>query len=216
LPELIRTASKQIAQVAERPMTIKREDGQFKLGSLREKIRQVSKETTADLVRDALSSGGKMKRILDLTAGNRAIWFNKNHPEAVYLDKRKTVKPTIVCNTRKIPKSAGSGYDLVVYDPPHMNCGPNSNMSKVYGHHTTKEILRDIGLTSKEAHRVTRPGALMALKWNTHDIRLSRVFDLLLHWEPLFGHLTKDGPGSQTYWVMLRRKDSVPQSKSKK
>lgn len=24
-------------------------------------------------------------------------------------------------------------------------------------------------------------------------------------WEPLFGHLTKDGPRSQTFWVMLRR-----------
>jgi len=144
-------------------------------------------------------------KILDLTAGKRAIWFDKNHPMALFLDKRKSVKPDIVCDTRSIPDEAGSGFDLVVYDPPHMNCGPNSNMSKVYGYHTTADILDSIEKTSREAHRVTKINALMALKWNNHDIRLQRVFDLMPQWEPLFGHLTKDGPGSQTYWTMLRR-----------
>lgn len=144
-------------------------------------------------------------KILDLSAGNRAIWFNKNHPLAIYLDKRKKVKPTIVCDTTKIPKSAGSGFNLICWDPPHMNCGPKSNMSKVYGYHTTQTILDTIVKTGREAHRVSARNALMALKWNNHDIRLERIFDLLPQWEPLFGHLTKDGPRSQTYWVMLRR-----------
>jgi hypothetical protein len=144
-------------------------------------------------------------KILDLSAGNRAVWFNKNHPLATYLDKRSDVNPTIVCDTRDIPDSVGSGYKLICWDPPHMNCGPNSNMSKVYGYHTTAEILDTIKRTGSEAHRISDPGALMALKWNTHDIKLSRVFELLPNWEPLFGHLTKDGPRSQTYWVMLRR-----------
>lgn len=144
-------------------------------------------------------------KILDLSAGRRAIWFNKNHPMACYLDKRSEVNPTVVCNTREIPESVGKDYDLIVWDPPHMNTGANSNMSKVYGHHTTAEILDTLLLTGLQAHRVSRPGALMALKWNNHDIKLQRVFDLLPQWEPLFGHLTKDGPGSQTYWTMLRR-----------
>lgn len=146
-------------------------------------------------------------RILDLSAGHRAIWFRKDHPFAVYLDKRPEVEPTIVCDTREIPESAGSGFNLVCWDPPHMNCGPNSNMSKVYGYHSTAEILDTIQRTGSEAHRVTAPDALMAFKWNNHDIRLDRVFKLLPGWEPLFGHLTKDGPRSQTYWVMLLRKD---------
>lgn len=145
-------------------------------------------------------------KILDLSAGNRAIWFNKKHPDAMYLDKRPEVDPDLVCDTRSIPLDASERFDLVVFDPPHMNCGPNSNMSKCYGYHTTAEILETIRLTAIEAHRVSNPtGALMALKWNTHDIKLKRVFDLMPQWEPLFGHLTKDGPGSQTYWVMLKR-----------
>lgn len=144
-------------------------------------------------------------KILDLSAGNRAIWYNKKHPLCTYLDKRESVNPDIVCDTRSIPESAGSGFDLVVWDPPHMNCGPNSNMSKCYGYHTTAEILDTIEQTAKEAHRVTGSKGLMAFKWNTHDIKLERVYKLMPQWEPLFGHLTKDGPRSQTYWVMFRR-----------
>lgn len=144
-------------------------------------------------------------KILDLSAGRRAIWFNKEHPLTVYLDKRAEVNPTIVCDTTAIPESVGDGYQLVVFDPPHLNYGKNSNMSRDYGHHTTAQILATIEGTAKEAHRVTVPNALMALKWNDHDIRLQRVLDLMPLWEPLFGHLTKDGPGSKTYWVMLRR-----------
>lgn len=152
-------------------------------------------------------------KILDLSAGNRAVWFNKNHPLAIYLDKRKSVKPTIVCNTNKLPKSVGDGYNLICWDPPHKNCGPNSNMSKVYGHHTTAEILETIAKTGEEAHRVSATGALMAFKWNNADIKLERVFKLLPKWEPLFGHLTKDGPRSQTYWVMLRRLEVLDENK---
>lgn len=146
-------------------------------------------------------------KILDLSAGNGAIWFDKNNPMATYLDKRSEVNPTIICDTREIPESAGSEYDLVVWDPPHMNCGPNSNMSKTYGYYTTKEILDTIEKSSIEAHRITKKNALMAFKWNDHDFKLRKILDLMPHWEPLFGHITKDGPGSKTYWVMLRRKD---------
>lgn len=144
--------------------------------------------------------------IIDLSAGNRAVWFNKKNPRAVYLDRRREVNPDIVADSRDLRKEVADGvFDLVVFDPPHMNCGPNSNMSKVYGYHTTSEILDIVEKTAREAHRITGSNGLMALKWNTHDIKLQRVFDLMPNWEPLFGHLTKDGPRSQTYWIMLRR-----------
>lgn len=144
-------------------------------------------------------------KILDLSAGNRAIWYDKKHPLCIYLDKRKRVKPDVVCNTNSIPDCIGSGFNLICWDPPHMNCGKKSNMSKVYGYHTTAQILKTIKLTSKEAHRISAENALMAFKWNNHDIKLERVFNLMPDWEPLFGHLTKDGPRSQTYWIMFRR-----------
>lgn len=144
-------------------------------------------------------------RILDLTAGKRAIWFNKNHPLATYVDIRPEVKPDIVANLCELKDFADNTFDLVVFDPPHLNTGKNSIFAKSYGHFTTEQILKIICGAAKEAHRVTISNALMALKWNDHDIKLQRVFNLMPQWEPLFGHLTKDGPGSKTYWAMLRR-----------
>lgn len=86
-----------------------------------------------------------------------------------------------------------------------MNTGPRSNMSKCYGYHKTQEILETIEKTGSEAYRISKSKALMAFKWNNHDIKLERIFKLLPQWEPLFGHLTKDGPRSQTYWVMFKK-----------
>lgn len=148
-------------------------------------------------------------KILDLSAGKRAIWFNKNHPFATYLDIRPEMNPTIVCDTRAIPPEVGTGYDLIVFDPPHIDVGRTSNMARFYGAWTTKHILDTIRLSSREAHRVSVPGALMAFKWNDHDIKLDRVLALMHHWEPLFGHHLRNrgGPSavSQSFWVMLRR-----------
>ncbi len=146
-------------------------------------------------------------RILDLSAGNRSIWYDKKNRDCIYLDKRQEVFPDLVADTRCMPQIPTDNFDLLVFDPPHVNCGKNSDMSKRYGHHTTAQILETIKETAIEAHRVGKKDCLMALKWNDHDIKLQRVLDLMPQWEPLFGHLTKDGPGSKTYWVMLRRKD---------
>lgn len=147
-------------------------------------------------------------KILDMFAGRRAIWFNKQHPMVTFIDKRPEVEPNIVADCTDLDFGDGL-FDLVVFDPPHMNCGPNSNMSKVYGYHKTSDILATIEGAAREAHRLTKPESLLALKWNSHDIRLQRVFDLMPQWQPLFGHLTKDGPRSQTYWVMMLRKDMI-------
>lgn len=149
-------------------------------------------------------------KILDLSSGLRAIWYNKNHPLCTYLDKRPEVNPDIVCDTRELdPNVVGKDFDLIVWDPPHMNCGPKSNMSKRYGYHTTAEILATIEGTGSGVLKLCKPNTLMALKWNDHDIKLQKVFDLLPKWEPLFGHLIKSGPHSQTFWVMLKIRDGV-------
>jgi len=143
-----------------------------------------------------------------MSAGHRAIWFNKKHHEALYLDCREAVSPDIVCDTRNLPAEVGVGYDLVVFDPPHVNFGKNSNMARDYGHHTTEEIRNIVKGSAKEAHRVSRPEALMAFKWNDHDQKLEKVLGLMAEWwEPLFGQLTAQRTKHVcgTWWVMLKR-----------
>lgn len=105
-------------------------------------------------------------KILDLSAGNRAVWFNKTHPDVTYVDCRPEVEPDVVADTRNLPPEIGTGYDLIVFDPPHVNFGKNAEMSKTYGWHTTDEIRDIIKRSAAEAHRVSNEHALMAFKWN--------------------------------------------------
>jgi hypothetical protein len=151
-------------------------------------------------------------KILDISAGQRAVWFDKNHPDATYVDVRPEVRPTVVADARELPPIVGAGFGLVVFDPPHVNGGKNGNISRDYGHHTSEEIRDIIRRSAQEAHRVTSPDALMAFKWNDHDQKLPRVLALMADWwEPLFGHVTsvRKKHVCQTYWVMLRRRDAA-------
>lgn len=148
-------------------------------------------------------------QVLDMSAGNRAVWIDKSYKEAVYVDIRPSVNPDIVADSRNLPFASGQGFSLVVFDPPHVNFGANSNMSRNYGHHTTEEIRDIIKRSAQEAWRVSAPNAMMAFKWNDHTQKLSKVLALMEEWwEPLFGHVTsvRTMRNNQTYWVMLRRR----------
>lgn len=154
-------------------------------------------------------------KILDLSAGNRAMWFDKDYRDTLFIDIRPQVSPTIVADSRELPPEVGNGYSLVVFDPPHDNFGANSRMTEVYGHHTWDEIRDTVRRTAAEAHRVTQPDALMAFKWNTHTHKLGTILNLIVeYWEPLVAnltsskrrHLTRASRNSETYWVLLRRR----------
>lgn len=147
-------------------------------------------------------------KILDLSAGNRAIWFNRKYPDATYIDIRPEVGPDLVFDSRALPAEIGKDYTLVVFDPPHENYGANGFMTKNYGHFTLPQIRDTIAQTAREAHRVTTKDALMAFKWSSHAIKLSTALGLLApYWEPLFGHGVTPSTrrNRMTSWVMLRR-----------
>lgn len=149
-------------------------------------------------------------KILDCSAGNRAIWIDKQNPLATFIDVRPDAKADYFCDSRSIPESVGSGFNLIVFDPPHVNTGKNGHMTRRYGHHTTPEIRDIISGTAKEVHRVAAANALMAFKWNDHDQKLDKILDLMKpYWIPLFGHHMRNRGGesakSQTFWVMLLR-----------
>lgn len=93
----------------------------------------------------------KDKKILDVTCGSRTIWFNKEHPAAVYCDIREEeltgiwksgdrqsertciVKPDIQCDFTDLPLEDES-FSLVVFDPPHLRyAGATGWLAKKYG-----------------------------------------------------------------------------------
>ena len=148
-------------------------------------------------------------KILDLSAGNRAVWFDKNHRDTIYVDVRPEVDPTIVADARSLPAEVGTDFDLIVFDPPHKNSSATGKMTKNYGWWTHEQIRDIIAGTAKEAHRVARADGLMAFKWNDHSLRLETALRLISPWwEPLFGHgCSGQHKHSMTSWVMLRRRD---------
>ena len=142
-------------------------------------------------------------RILDMTAGRRAIWFSPG--SGVFVDKRAEMRPDVVANWTALPFKSG-WFDLVVFDPPHGNMSA-SHFAERYGHVTVAQLMADILAGAREARRVTRARGLMALKWATHDVGLHRVLNHLPGWEPLFGHKigVRTRHKSDVFWCLLRR-----------
>lgn len=155
-----------------------------------------------------------VKKILDATCGGRSIWFNKNHPAAIYCDKREekhtgiwksgdgksestlTIAPDVVCDFTDLP-FIDNAFFLVVFDPPHLTqVGETGWLAKKYGKldENWSKMLHD-GFT--ECMRVLKPNGVLIFKWNERDIPAEAVWKALGQ-KPLFGH--HSGKRSQTFW----------------
>lgn len=155
----------------------------------------------------------KGKKILDVTCGNRGIWFNKNHPAAVYSDKRQEdfetvagkarqsyrsihVRPDVVCDFTSLPFPDNS-FSLVVFDPPHLeNCKDTAWLVKQYGKldKTWPQMLHD---GFQECMRVLKPDGVLVFKWSEYEIPADKVWKAIGQ-RPLFGH--HSGRKSKTFW----------------
>jgi ubiquinone/menaquinone biosynthesis C-methylase UbiE len=154
------------------------------------------------------------KKILDVTCGSRTIWFDKNHPAAVYCDKRAEeytgvwkstnrdserkciIAPDVVCDFTSLPFEDNT-FALVVFDPPHLkSLGEQSWMIKKYGKlgEDWPEMLRD---GFRECMRVLKPDGVLIFKWSEIQIPAEKVWKAIGQ-KPLFGH--HSGKKSNTFW----------------
>lgn len=153
------------------------------------------------------------KKILDVTCGSRSIWFNKNHPAAVYCDKRREeydlafgkahtstrkchIDPDVVCDFTDLPFPDNS-FSLVVFDPPHLiGAKETAWLVKKYGKldENWPQMLHD-GFA--ECMRVLKPDGVMIFKWAESHIPADEVWKAIGQ-KPLFGH--HSGKKSTTFW----------------
>ena len=110
----------------------------------------------------------KNKFILDACCGGRMMWFNKNHPNTLYIDNRKESKghiskksnhkicPDEVMDFRDL-KFPDKSFKLVVWDPPHSY---------------------DLGQGFKECWRVLQDYGVLIFKWNEKQIKLKSILRL--------------------------------------
>lgn len=141
----------------------------------------------------------KEKKILDLCCGLRAMWFNKNHPNAIYIDKRKRekgfddfrpnfqIQPDLQLNWSNLPFQDNS-FHLVVMDPPHIITKEDSHrMVKYYGNLDKDTWKENIKAGFDEGWRVLKPNGVFIFKWSEASIKKKEVLNVLGR-EPLFGH----------------------------
>lgn len=153
-----------------------------------------------------------MKKILDVCCGARMFWFDKNHPDAVFMDIRResfvacdgrkiNVDPDILGDFRDIPFQDKS-FKLVVFDPPHFkDLGKNSYTAQKYGRlFPTWET--DLKQGFDECMRVLDENGVLIFKWNEFQIPVSKIIEIFGK-EPLFGH--KSGKNSKTHWMCFMK-----------
>ncbi len=154
------------------------------------------------------------KRILDATCGSRTMWFNKQHPNAVYCDQRKEVffnlwksannksernciiDPDVQCDFTRLPFEDES-FSLVVFDPPHLiNAKETAWLVKKYGKldEDWPQMLHD-GFV--ECMRVLKTDGVLIFKLSEYDIPDDKVWKAIGQ-RPLFGH--HSGKKSKTFW----------------
>ena len=157
----------------------------------------------------------KDKFILDACCGGRMMWFNKNHPNALYIDFRELqpgeikqrpnfhVKPDLIMDFRKMSFSDKS-FRLVVFDPPHLTrLGHGSILYKKYGGLVPETWQRDLKLGFDECWRVLKDYGTLIFKWSDSNITYKKVLQVIKK-QPLF-HSTINKKGCTTYWACFMK-----------
>lgn len=152
------------------------------------------------------------KLILDACCSNRMFWFEKEHPNAVYVDIREEekgvcperpnfhVKPDIVADFRDLPFE-DKAFKLVVFDPPHLkSLSASSIMAKKYGCLNADTWRYDLSKGFEECWRVLDDYGTLIFKWNEHDIPLKEILACFSE-DPLFGHPTSKS--GKTKWCVF-------------
>lgn len=161
----------------------------------------------------------KYKKILDATCGSRSMWFDKNHPSAVYMDCREEhgtsiwkstkndsvrtldVEPDVIADFTDMPFPDNT-FHLVVFDPPHLiKIGENAWLKKKYGR-LPQDWTRLIHDGFWECMRVLKPYGTLIFKWNEFDIPTRDIIKAI-GIEPLFGH--RSGKAMKTHWLCFMK-----------
>lgn len=161
----------------------------------------------------------KEKFILDACCGSRMFWFNKKHPNALYIDSRiekagyiksrryREVKPDKKMDFRSL-KFSDKSFKLVVWDPPHRtDFTKTSIMAKNYGILNKETWQWDLKKGFDECWRVLENYGILIFKWCDRQIKAKTLIKIFGE-EPLFGHPTKSN--ATTHWFCFMK---IPEKK---
>lgn len=158
------------------------------------------------------------KIILDACCGGRMFWFEKKHPNALYVDIRiaekghiqngwnpnHEVKPDEIADFRNLPYKDNT-FRLVVFDPPHIvrqKPSPSAVIQKKYGVLSKETWQDDLKRGFNECWRVLSDYGVLIFKWGDNDVKVSEILSLFPE-KPLFGH--PSGSKNQNHWMVFMK-----------
>lgn len=152
---------------------------------------------------------------LDPCCGSRMFWFQKQHPNVVYGDKRTEehtlcdgralrIEPDVELDFTALP-FADETFQLVAFDPPHLErAGAQSWMAAKYGK-LSGNWKADLTKGFSECLRVLKPGGVLVFKWNETQIKVSDILRLAPT-QPMFGNTS--GKRAGTHWMVFMKESS--------
>lgn len=159
-------------------------------------------------------------RVLDACCGGRMFWFDRENPDALFMDNRcesHVLKDTTRANPRRLVVSpdleadftampfADESFPLVVFDPPHLlRAGPRSWLRKKYGV-LGKDWRDDLRAGFSECFRVLKRDGVLVFKWNESHVKVREVLDLTPV-PPLFGN--RCGKSAKSHWLVFMKPEA--------
>lgn len=155
------------------------------------------------------------KFILDACCGGRMFWFNKKHPNTIYMDIRRTKNneikkenwkcdPDIIASYTNVPFQDET-FNLVVWDVPHKIKNDGGIISKKYGF-LGPSWQRDLKNGFNELMRVLKYQGVLNFKFSDVDIPIKEILNLFPI-QPLYGTITKKGVNTTYWFIFMKLKD---------
>ncbi len=163
----------------------------------------------------------KAARILDACCGSRMFWFDRQNPDALFVDNRReehsltdssskggsrslVIDPDLVADFTALPFPDAS-FALVVFDPPHLvSNGRSGWLAKKYGK-LGADWRADLMRGFAECFRVLRPDGVLVFKWNEHEVKVAQILALTPA-KPLFGN--RCGKNAKSHWIVFMKGDA--------
>ena len=156
----------------------------------------------------------KDKFILNACCGSRMFWFNKKHPNTIFIDNRKYDKgfidnrpnrelhPDRIMDFRDL-KFPSKSFKLVVMDPPHLIAKKDGcRMTRTYGVLNKETWREDIKKGFDECMRVLEDYGILIFKWNDASVKRKELLEVLDK-KYLFGH--PNGSKIPTHWFCFMK-----------
>ena len=153
------------------------------------------------------------KVILDACCGGKYFWFDKNHKNTVYMDKRRVEKgaipeqPNWSCEPDVIGDYRDTDFEdksfkLIVWDIPHKLRNTSGLITKKYGY-LGENWREDTAKGFKELWRILDDYGVLIFKYADLNVSVREMLSLFPE-EPLFGTKSKKGVNN-TYWFCFMK-----------